>query len=234
MRGSLDDALTVGQAAELLDVSTAHVQHLGRTGQVTYVARGLLDGASVRRYRIERQGSTTRAWSGGTAWAAVGLLSGQPVPWLGQPQGSRLRSRLASLDASGLVAATRNRARARRLTAHESVIARLLDDADVVPLRSVDELSAQLVGSPFEAYATAAWVDGAARRLGLQAAVRGDLVLHEIAADRHTATVSIRWVRDLMQAPVLPALHAAAAEDPRARGLGLRVLTGVLEDFSDD
>ncbi|USQ79094.1 hypothetical protein NF556_15940 [Ornithinimicrobium faecis] len=234
MAGELDDVLTVGAAAELLGVSAAQVQHLGRTAQVAYLARGLLDGASVRRYRSERQGMSTRAWAGNTAWAAIALLSGESADWLGQAQLSRLRSRLRSISTTGLVAATRNRARAVRFTGHESASGRLASDPRVARLRGLDGLVGLLGGAHVEGYIAAGDKTALVRELGLRPAVRGNFVLHEISEDQHGAEGAVAWVRELMDGPVLPALHAAVSEEPRAQGLARATLQEQLDGFGAD
>lgn len=234
MSRSLDDALTVGEAAELLGVTTTHVQHLGRTGQVSYLARGLLDGASVRRFRAERQGRSTRAWAGRTAWAAIAVLSGRSAEWLGQAQVSRLRSRLRTMDGSALVAATRNRATAQRFTGHQAVGPRLREDRRVAVLRSLDGLAGPIDNGSVEAYVAPGDAMALAQGFGLRSAVHGDVVLHGICTDQHgSPTVSVDWVRDVMHGPVLPALHSATSEDPRERGLAMRVLDERLKEYAD-
>lgn len=121
----VENAMSVGEAAQFLGVTEKQVQHLGRRGDVTYVARGLLDATSVRLLAAVRQGRHTRGWSGRTAWAALSLLSEVDALWLGQGQVSRLQSRLRVIDPAGVVAATRNRAVVVRFTGHQAAVSRL-------------------------------------------------------------------------------------------------------------
>ncbi|MCK0114042.1 hypothetical protein MWU75_18015 [Ornithinimicrobium sp. F0845] len=236
MSSALGDVMTVGAAAEMLGVTTAHVQHLGRLGQVNYVARGLLDGTSVRDYHAVRQGRRARGWSSRTAWAAIDLLSGGSPEWLGQAQLSRLRSRLRTMDAEGLVAASRDRARRCRYAGHESALGRIRAGGRAVEIQSVPGFAGRMSTSPLECYVDDALIEELVSRFRLEPDVRGNVVLHAVRSDADglgARGVSIDLVRSLMDGEILPALDAATSEDPRERGLALEVLAENLRWFVD-
>ena len=117
--------MTMGVAADRLGVSVRQVQRLARSGAIAAVGSGLLDAESVHRFGRERVGHRPRAWAEDTAWAAIGLLAGLRVEWLGQPQRSRLKGRLRVIGADELVSAVRNRASVHRFTAHRAAAAAL-------------------------------------------------------------------------------------------------------------
>ncbi|WP_369140944.1 helix-turn-helix domain-containing protein [Modestobacter versicolor] len=117
--------MTTQQAADRIGVSVRHVQRLVAGGDLTAIGPDRVDAASVAQWVAQRQGSRVRAWEEPTAWAAVALLEGQPAPWLGQPQRSRLRSTLAGATAAELVVRARNRAAVHRFAAHPRALDRL-------------------------------------------------------------------------------------------------------------
>jgi len=203
---------------------------------VTYVARGLLDGASVRDYHAVRQGRRARGWSSRTAWAAIDLLSGGDPEWLGQAQLSRLRSRLRAMEAGELVAATRDRARRCRYAGHESALGRIRADGRAVEVRSVPGLAGRTSTSPLECYVDDALVEELVSRFRLEQDVRGNMVLLSVRSDADglgERGVSMDLVRSLMDGEILPAIDAATSEDPRERGLALDVLDESLGRLAD-
>lgn len=64
---SVMSMLGVSEAAERLGVSARQVQHLVASGDLSQVARGFVDTASVDRLLAVRSGGRTRAWSEATA-----------------------------------------------------------------------------------------------------------------------------------------------------------------------
>jgi hypothetical protein len=112
-------------AARRLGVTTRQVQYLVARGDLSPVARGLIDRASLERHIAIRQGSRYRAWSEPTAWAAVAMLSDLSAPWLGATQRSRLRNTLRQLTGVELVSRTRSRAQVHRYQGHSRAAERL-------------------------------------------------------------------------------------------------------------
>ena len=236
MEISLEDAVSVREAAQLLGVTEKQVQHLGRRGEVRYVARGLLDGASVRAIQAARQGRHTRGWSGRTAWAAIALLSGHKADWLGQGQVSRLRSRLRIIGSDDLVAATRNRAVVSRFTGHQSAAGRIANDSSTVGRRSLPGLVGREHHAETDWYVDARDEDYVVRSYGLRSNARGDFVLRAVETEEatHMEGVTLELVLALMMDDVLTALDSATSEDPRERGVATRVLDDALDRFRGD
>ncbi|MCW2751477.1 MAG: hypothetical protein JWR83_2587 [Aeromicrobium sp.] len=228
--------MSVGDAAQLLGVTEKQVQHLGRRGEVRYVARGLLDGASVRAIQAVRQGRHTRGWSGRTAWAAIALLSGHDADWLGQGQVSRLRSRLRIMGSDDLVAATRNRALVSRFTGHRSAVGRLAGDSSTVERRALPGLVGRDHHAETDWYVDARKEDYLVRTYGLRSNARGDFVLRAVKTEDRLDRdgVNLHLVISLMMDDVLTALDSATSEDPRERGVAMQVLDDALDRFRDD
>lgn len=84
--------IATSAVAQRLGVSVRQVQRLVRDGSLHGVGPSRIDLESVLRYEQTVSGHRGRAWSEATAWAAVALVSGVEVDWLGQPQLSRARS----------------------------------------------------------------------------------------------------------------------------------------------
>ena len=173
MTGLIDGAMSVAEAAELLHVTEKQVQHLGRQGALTYLARGLVDAGSVRALHVARQGQHTRSWSSRTAWAAVALLSQRDAEWLGQAPASRLRSRLRDIDSPRLVSATRSRAEVTRFAGHEAVARRLDREAGTWARRALPQLVAPRHAGHTDWYVDARRMDHLVERYGLLPDIRG-------------------------------------------------------------
>src|SRR3712207_1821086 len=114
--------MTTQQAADRIGVSIRHVQRLVAEGDLAAIGTDRIDADSVAQWIAQRQGSRFRAWEEPTAWAAVALLEGQPAPWLGQAQRSRLRSALAGTPVQELASRPRNRATVHRYSPHPRAI----------------------------------------------------------------------------------------------------------------
>lgn len=234
---SVKDSMTVREAARLLGVTEKHVQHLGRQGDVTYVARGLLDATSVRALHTVRQGRHTRGWSSHTAWAAIALLSGHDAHWLGQAQTSRLRSRLRGIDAPALAAVTRNHALVTRFTGHDAAAGRLARECRTVRRRALPGLAVQPQDAESDWYVDARDHDHFVRTYGLRADPRGTFVLRAVETDDldNAGVGLLGLIATLMvKADVLTALGSITSQDPREQGVAKRILTDALTRFSDD
>lgn len=221
----IDGVVRVEEAAGLLDVSTRRVEQLAASGELTRAAHGLVDLASVHQYLADRQGATgTRAWSHQTAWAAVAMLSGVDVDWLGTVQRSRLRGTLREIDSVDLARRARNRARVQRYRGHNSVARRLRVDLVVVDRATLGlvDVGAQ---TGVDGYVAAADVERLVKRYALRNDAGGSYVLRVTGFDLAT----IRRIADA--ADTLVALDAAASLDPRERSRGHEILTERLEAF---
>jgi hypothetical protein len=234
---SVEDAMSVRAAAQLLGVTEKQVQHLGRRGEVLYVARGLLDGASVRAYQAVRQGRHTRGWSGRTAWAAIALLSGRDADWLGQGQVSRLRSRLRDIDSADLVAATRNRALVGRFSGHPAAADRLAREPSTVERRALRGIVGQSQDAGTDWYVDGRDEEYLVQTYGLRPDARGNFVLRAVntedTLDNDGVTLHL-VIALMMEDDVLTALDSATSEDPRERGVAMRVLDDALDRFRHD
>ena len=221
----IDGVVRVEEAAGLLDVSARRVEQLARAGELTRAAHGLIDLASVHQYLAIRQGKATgRAWAEETAWAAVALLSGVDVEWLGAVQRSRLRGTLREIDSVDLARRTRNRTRVQRFSGHQSAAARLREDLVVT---NRDALGLVSVGEEqgADGYVAADQVD----RLVAAYALRRDAAGAYVLRATHFDLEIVR--RIAAAADTLVALDAAASLDPRERAEGHRILTEQLDAF---
>lgn len=211
--------VSTSAAAERLHLSVRQVRNLATTGDLTQVARGVLDATSVDRYdAIRRTG--TQAWAPPTAWAAVAILVGQPSPWLDIPQTRRLGRRLHGLTAEQLVERARRRSAVTRYSAHRSALPHLTAHL-VTPRREVIGLSTG-TGSAVDGYLGVDDVERLVRDHALRRDVDGTVALR-------STTMDLDVVRRLATTPVLAALDLAPSLDPREREVSLAVLHDALE-----
>lgn len=218
------------EAARLLDVTKRHVARLGGLGHLRYVGRGLVERASVVEDLQEREYSRTRAWDEETAWAAVALLSGIKVDWLGQTQTSRLRSRLRRIaendvGAHELIGRTRNRADIRTYESHGFLAARLRKEVVAVSRRGLGLSDARK--EHVDGYINHAHLGELEKRYGLQRDVRGLMTLR-------ATTFDLRTIKRITTKGngALAALDASGSRDAREHGVGSRALTTYLEEFA--
>ncbi|NDL58327.1 helix-turn-helix domain-containing protein [Phytoactinopolyspora mesophila] len=214
------------EAARILGVTVQHVRRLVDSGELTRIARGLIDRSSVERYLTERQGGRTRAWAEHTAWGAIALLSGNTPAWLGPVQASRLRSALRDItDPADILARTRDRAKVHTFTAHPAAVTRLMDSMAVTDHAALGLAIGPGEPGAAEGYLAADTLDATVRSLGLRNDPDGDVVIRSTGFDFDVVT-------DLASRSVtLAALDAAASLDPRVRGVGQRALAEILEGY---
>lgn len=217
-----DDFVSVSEAALLLGVSERRVQQMATSGDLTFTARGLVNRTSIDHHLATRQGSRTRAWSTETAWAAVALLCGVEVDWLGTVQKSRLRSSLRATDGQALVSRARNRARIHRYAGHSSTAARLRNEIVVVHLAS--ELGIAGDDGQFDGYVATDSLADLVMRHGLIEDTRGHYALRATDFDLNDIA-AIAGAGDI---PVLAALDSAESLDARERGVALEALEQAL------
>ncbi|MFE1592033.1 helix-turn-helix domain-containing protein [Nocardia sp. NPDC058705] len=221
------DFATNEQAAAALGVSVRHVRRLVGAGQLTSVARGLVARDSLDRYLASADTGRrrTRAWSEHTAWGAIAVLTGAEPSWLGVTQAARVRSVLRDLtEPAELIARVRDRATTRIFTAHSSALPRLqavIQSADLGRLGIVDAVA----NNDLDGYISARQFDETVRRLGLRPAVAGNVTLRVTDFDFDVVT------RLVSEGPVVAALDAATALEPRIQGVGSRVLAKALEGY---
>ena len=220
-----DEFVGVSEAARLLGVSERRVQQLAISGDLTFTARGLVDRTSLDHHLATRQGTRSRPWSTKTAWAAVALLCGLEVDWLGTVQKSRLRSSLRITDAQAFVSRARNRARVHRYAGHGSTAARLRREIVVVHLAS--ELGITGDQGQFDGYVATDSLANLVMRHALIEDPHGQYALRatEFDLDRIAAIAAAG------QIPVLAALDSAESLDPRERGVAFEALDHALAQF---
>jgi hypothetical protein len=235
---ALADFYTTEEAADELGVTVRRVQQMLDDGHLTRVARGLVDGASLDRYKTSALGGRTRVWAERTAWGAVAVLGGVEPGWLGAAQLSRLRRALRTIEPADLVARTRERATVRTYRAHPAALDRIREEVvvtDSLTLGLVDGvgfegvllsgLSERDTAGRVSGYCASSRLEELVERLGLTEAPDGSVLLR-------STTFDLEVVRDLASEdrPVLVALDAATSVDPRERGTGLVTLSHVLDE----
>jgi len=208
-----------------LEQRTRRVQQMATKGDLSFIARGLVDRTSLDYHLGTRQGRHTRAWSTHTAWAAVALLSGVEVDWLGTVQESRLRRSLRATGAQALVSRARNRARVHRYAGHSSTAARLRNE--VVVVRPASQLGIAGDDGRFDGYVVTGSLANLVTRHALIEDTQGhfalratDFEIEGIAAIAHSGKI-----------PVLTALDSTGSLDARERGVAIEVLDKALAQF---
>jgi hypothetical protein len=199
-----------------------HVRRLADAGQLTKVARGLIDRQSLDRYQLEHRRTRTRAWAEHTAWGAIAPLSGYHADWLGPTQAWRVRHTLQELDdPAEFIVRTRERARVHTYSAHSAALPRLRKKLVVADLAKLGIVGAS-GESRIDGYLVAEDLDSTVRSLGLLIDAGGNVTLR--ATGFH-----FEIVRALVtSSSVVAALDAATSIDPRIRGVGERALTEAL------
>jgi hypothetical protein len=168
------------EAARSLGVTVQHVRRLADSGDLTRIARGLIDRTPIERYAAQGQGGRTRVWAEHTAWGAIALLTDMHADWLGAAQASRVRTTLRGLTGTPqLVSRTRDRAAVRIYADHSSVLCRMhLVRTDSSALGLVRSTSARIDG-----YLAADDLDGTVERLGLREDWGGNITLRSTGFD---------------------------------------------------
>lgn len=220
--------LTVAEAAEQLGVSGHEVRRLIRTGALpaSRVGRTLVidDDAVAARARLPI--GAGRAFAPRTAWAALWELSGLRADWLDAPGRSRLRSRLASLDADQVVAAARGRAERHALRVLPAYRDRLLHAEGVLVsgMSAAGAVGADVVTTEAadEVYCHADRLAALSREFGLSDRGEANLVVR-------VATFEQLPVESRAQMPVaVVAVDLAESSDVRTRRAGLTLLSDAL------
>lgn len=119
--------LTRNEVAQRLGVSGRRVNMLRASGALEAIPAGngmLFTEDSVRR-QARWQGMGGRPYSSGMAFAALYLLSGLDVPWLGRQQRCRLNVYLNQVDAESLTRLIRKRATMIEYWCRESNLGRV-------------------------------------------------------------------------------------------------------------
>jgi excisionase family DNA binding protein len=214
------------EAARVLGVTVQHVRRLADSGELTRIARGLIDRSSLDRFLTERQGGRTRVWAEHTAWGAIALLSGDTPSWLGPVQASRLRNALREItDPADLVVRTRGRAKAHTFTGHPAAVNRLTEMMAVTDQTVLGLAIGPIEPGTAEGYLAADALDATVRFLGLHKDPDGNVLVRATGFDFDVVT-------DLAsRSATVAALDAATSPDPRVRGVGERAITEILDRY---
>jgi len=209
--------MTTLQAAERIGVSVRHVQRLVAGRDLVAIGPDRIVADSVAQWIAQRQGSRPRAWEEPTAWAAVALLEGEPAPWLGQAQRSRLRSALTDTTAVELTARARNRAGIHRFHAHPRALGSLAQD--VVESGATGGVGGLTAPDRLDGYVSASALDRLAQRYRLTPDPAGPVTLRatDMPPDVVTELAAGRRL-------VLAGLDLAGSTDARERSTGARIL----------
>ena len=117
--------MTTAEAARRLRVSQRQVERLIHRGEVparrTAGDAWVVDALAVNALGRSRP-ARGRPWSAEVAWGALWMLSDLEASWVDQRTRSRLSSRLAAMDAAGVVHACRRRADVVRYRVSESFL----------------------------------------------------------------------------------------------------------------
>lgn len=221
---SSGEFVTTEKAATILGVTVRHARRLAESGELSGIARGLIDRASIDRFLAERHGGRTRVWAEHTAWGAIAMLSGGFADWLGRAQGSRLQSSLRAItDPAELVARTRDRALVHVFSGHSSVLTRLQHEL-VTTDSSILGLAASRTDR-VDGYLATDKLDSTVQRLGLREQTTGAITIR-------ATNFNVDVVQGLAtEGTVLAALDLATSLDPRERGVGERALAGALDRY---
>jgi excisionase family DNA binding protein len=126
--------MSVPQAAEQLDLDAGRVRRLVASGALAgqkVGGRWLVDDAAVAA-RLQSRHRSGRPLSQRSAWGLLWAAADRPMAWLAPREQSRAIERSRDWPVDDWSWACRHRAEVRRLRAHPSAIARLLDDRRVV------------------------------------------------------------------------------------------------------
>lgn len=180
--------MTTTQAADRLGVSSEAVRKMLASGRLvdagTMGRLRLVDSDSVFRCQQSPR-RVGRVWSHQTAWAALSILSHEPVDWISSSEIWRLRKRLSTLDAREIPQLARQRAGVRRFRSGEKARTLL---GKALALTGSSLLSDSTFASSFglaageghlDGYAKTGFIDGQVARLGLIEDLHGNIIVRE-------------------------------------------------------
>lgn len=207
--------LTLLEAAARAGVSQRQARNLVEDGHILLIARGVVDADSVSAYVRRRGPVRRRVWSEETAWAAVNLLAGSGVGWLGASQASRLKKQIRTIDAPELVSRVRNRATAHEFDGHRSVTNGVADEL----VRGSESVGGLTMASRIDGYLRGDQLDNMVSRFHLRAASRGAI---SIRCTSHLDKVQAISDHD---PDLLAAIDLATSADAREREVAFTLIT---------
>lgn len=220
---SLDDALSVSDAARVLGLSAQRVRALldddalpGRK----VGGRWLVDRSAVER-RVRGPKLAGRPFSPAQAWGLIALAEGDEPKWLDASNRSRLRRHLRERDLRDVLPALVRRGRRIGLRAHPSDLARIGAEPDVVRsgVSAASDHGLEIVApGVLEGYIPARGWSPLERRYHLQQSADPNLILRVIDGPWPFA-------KDQRVAPKLAAaIDLLDHRDERSRRAGHRAL----------
>jgi hypothetical protein len=221
------DMLTLTEAALTLGVSERRAQQMAESGQITRVARGLFDRASIERHRAERGTGLTRTWAEHTAWGAIAMLSQLAPLGLGDTQTYRLRAALREItDPNELAIRLRDRATVTTWAGHRSVTDRVRKELIVPGRKRIGLVEDDTL---VDGYIHSDDVHDLVRRYRLTQDDTGTITM------RVTDSVAVDLFKKMPAfTRTLAGVDAATSLDPRERGVGERLLASRLELFREN
>jgi hypothetical protein len=219
------DVISTAEAAALLGVTVQQVRRLANAGELSKVARGLVERASVDRYRVERRGGRTRVWSENVAWSAIAMLSGVSADWTSPSQASRVRTALRTMDdPRELVIRTRGRATIHTYAGYTAAATRLRELVANPGSPAPRRITTQ--ADHLDGYLAADALGRLEVELGLRRDSVGSITLR--ATSFNTDVIHQLSVAGT----VLAALDMATSRVPSERRVSERILAFELEDYS--
>lgn len=217
--------MTTAEAARRLHVSQRQVERLIRRGEVparrTAGDAWVVDAVAVNALGRSRP-TRGRPWSAEVAWGALWVLSGLEVPWVDPRTRSRVSSRLASMDALGLVHACRRRANVMRYRASVSFLDELREAVVLSGASAAEQYGLAEDAARVEGYCdgeTAVELRASSRLVDDE---RGNVTLR---VTRFANVVNL-GLRAML--PTVVAVDLAESYEAREREAGLRAVEGLL------
>lgn len=227
------DLVSTAEASRQLQVSARQVQRLtanGTIAQVGSVGRvKLLDARSVQQLKLQKAGRG-RPWTRESIelaleWLQAGeATSGTPVERM------RMRRKLATISAEGLVQAMRRRAVVRRYRASESFLDQVAQGVAVTGTSAIDA-DAGLAHDFGLAGAAGKAVDGYISEKVAKQLIRATHLVEDATGN---VTLRVTDMKILLKAQfklLVVALDLAESLDARQRAAGLRYLESKLKAF---
>jgi excisionase family DNA binding protein len=222
---------TVKDAAALLGTSTARVVQLVHSGalkaQRTVGGAFLIDARLLQEYQRIKVGKG-RPWRAETAWAALWLLSGIKVDWLGYHQLRRLRIRLGEVSAENLVWFSRKRATTETLRTSSSFLDALRNELTLSGASAGHLLTLGLTerGDVVEGYLDTEELSALKEKYHLVEDAEGNITVHLVLGQ----PFEMRSIDQMPEAAVL--VDLAASADARERSAALKRLRKLLNEQS--
>jgi excisionase family DNA binding protein len=222
----VSDLLSIGEAAERLDLSQARVRAMAASGQLPsrkVGSRWLLDATGVE-VRRRSGGHRGRPFSPANAWACLLLASGEKVPGIESGVRSRLRRSLILEGIEGLEPRLRGRAEVHRFRSHPGEIAHLAKEPSLVRsgISAARALGFDLMGGrEVDGYIPAGELEAIVEEHALEPLDGGaNVILRAVPDD-----AAWRWIAGRSFAPeVAVALDLAEEADSRSAQAGRRGL----------